>query len=92
MNEKEELMLTTIDNPYNPFTQFDEWDEFDQEKGYYTNNYLARIAKTSFELSESEEYDEILSAMEEIVAHDYLSVYRIVKKSDFDSKNHLIKL
>lgn len=80
---KEKLMLTTIDNPFNPFTQFDEWNEFDQEKGYYTNNYLARIAKTSFQLSESEEEEEIFDAMTEIVAHDYLGIYRIVKESDY---------
>lgn len=89
MKIKEELMLTTFDNPYNPFKQFDEWTQFDEEKGYYTNNYLARIAKISFELSESEEDEELLSAMEEIISHDYLGIYKIVKESDYDSQNRL---
>ena len=88
MNEKD-FMITTIDNPFNPFTQYDEWLAFDEEKGYYTNNYLARIANTSFELSEEEENEEIENAIDEIVRLDPFLMYRKVKRSDYDSKNHL---
>ena len=45
--ENNVFMITTIDNPFNPFTQYDEWLAFDEQMGYYTNNYLARIANTS---------------------------------------------
>ena len=38
-----EVMLTTIDNPYNPFEQFDLWLLCDKDKGYNTCEYLARI-------------------------------------------------
>lgn len=48
-----EMMLTTIDNPFNPFTQWDEWKRYDEDKKYYTCSYLARIAKTSDDLSEA---------------------------------------
>lgn len=84
MNDND-FMLTTIDNPFNPFTQYDEWLAYDEQKGYYTNNYLARIAKTSFELSDSEEEDEINNAIDEIVRIDPFLIYRKVKRSDFDS-------
>ncbi len=88
MNDND-FMLTTIDNPFNPFTQYDEWLAYDEQKGYYTNNYLARIAKISFELSDSEEEDEINNAIDEIVRLDPFLRYRKVKRSDFDSNNHL---
>lgn len=89
MENDNEIMLTTIDNPFNPFTQYDEWLAFDEEKGYYTNNYLARIANTSFELSESEENEEIDNAINEIVRLDPFLMYRKVKRSDYDSQNRL---
>ena len=37
--------LTTSDNPYNPFTQYDLWRDYDANIcGYFTDEYLARIA------------------------------------------------
>ncbi len=87
--ENNVFMITTIDNPFNPFTQYDEWLAFDEQMGYYTNNYLARIANTSFELSESEENEEIDNAIDEIVRLDPFLMYRKVKRSDYDSQNHL---
>ena len=87
--DRDEIMITTIDNPFNPFTQYDEWLAFDEQKGYYTNNYLARIANTSFELSESEENEEIDNAINEIVRLDPFLMYRKVKRSDYDSQNRL---
>jgi hypothetical protein len=68
-------MLTTLDNPYNPFTQYDEWYEYDTGKGYNTCAYLARITKTSEELSEAEEALAIDVAMDEIVSLNILGNY-----------------
>jgi hypothetical protein len=48
-----ESMLTTTDNPFNPFTEYDEWFAYDVSKGYNTCAYLARIVKSSDELSET---------------------------------------
>jgi hypothetical protein len=73
-----DVMLTTIDNPFDPFTQFDEWKAFDEEKGYYTCNYLARIVKTSDELSETDEALAIEQAIDEIVRLNILGIYRKV--------------
>ena len=71
-------MLTTIDNPFDPFKQFDDWFAFDEAKGYHTCSYLARIAKTSDELSEQDEADAIDSAIDEIVSMNVLGIYRKV--------------
>ena len=71
-------MLTTVDNPFNPFTQFDEWFAFDESKGYHTCAYLARITKTSDELSDADENIAIESAIDEIIRINILGIYRKV--------------
>ena len=68
-------MLTTIDNPYNPKTDFDNWLIFDMEKGYNSIEYLARIAKTSDQLSDDENDEEIERAIDEIIQMDFLNIY-----------------
>ena len=75
-----EYMLTTIDNPYNPFKQFDSWFLFDVEKGYNTCAYLDRIARTSDQLSDVENDEELERAMNEIIANDFMNIYKKVKK------------
>lgn len=80
-----ESMLTTVDNPYNPFTQFDDWYAFDQSKGYRTTEYLARIAKTSDELSDEDNSIAIEDAINEIIFFDVLGIYQKVNKENFDS-------
>lgn len=79
----EPTMVTTLDNPYNPFTQFDDWYAFDESKGYHTCSYLARIAKTSNELSERENLIEQEKAIDEIISLNLLGIYKRVKESDF---------
>lgn len=59
--------LTTIDNPFDPFDQFDEWYAFDEAKGYCTSGYLARIVKTSNELSDDEQDEATNEAIDEII-------------------------
>lgn len=71
-----EMMLTTIDNPFDPFTQWDEWKQFDEDHGYYTCGYLARIAKTSDDLSEADYDKAIDDAINEIVSFNILGIYR----------------
>jgi hypothetical protein len=73
-----ESMLTTIDNPYNPFTQFDDWYAYDTQQGYHTCSYLARITKTSDELSQEDEDLAIEQAIDEIVDMNILGIYRKV--------------
>lgn len=75
-----DCMLTTIDNPYDPFTQFDEWYAYDVQKGYNTCAYLARIAKTSHDLSPEDEELAIEQAIDEIVKLNVLGIYiKVIK-------------
>ena len=73
-------MLTTFDNPFDPFEQFDSWFLFDVEKGHNSCDYLARIARTSDQLSEEENDEEIERAIDEIIKYDFLGIYKKVKK------------
>ena len=75
-----DVMLTTIDNPFDPFTQWDEWKRFDEDMKYYTCEYLARIAKTSDDLSDADNESAIEDAINEIVSFNILGVYRKVFK------------
>lgn len=60
-------MLTTTDNPFDPFDQWDDWKRFDEDKGYFTCEYLARMAQVSDELSDADQELVILTAMYEII-------------------------
>ena len=71
--------LTTTDNPYDPFADFDKWFLFDIVEGYNSCSYLARIARTSEQLSEEENLSEIERAIDEIVRLNP-TLYRKVTK------------
>ena len=73
-------MLTTFDNPYNPFDEFTSWFMFDEEKGYHSCAYLGRIAKTSEQLSDEENAQEIECAIDEIIKYDFQNIYKKVKQ------------
>ena len=68
-------MLSTIDNPYNPFDDFKNWFLFDVQNGYNSCAYLARIARTSDQLTEKENFEEIEKAIDEIIELDFMGVY-----------------
>lgn len=71
----DDYMLTTIDNPFNPFTQFDDWHAYDVQKGYYSCELLARIAKTYEGQSDKDEDLEIKEAIDRIVELNPLGIY-----------------
>ena len=60
--------LTTKDNPYDVFDDYINWMHFDHQKGYNTSEFLARIARTSDNLSEEENQKEIERAIDEIIS------------------------
>jgi hypothetical protein len=80
-----DTMLTTVDNPYNPFTDFVNWYTFDESKGYHTSGFLARIVKSSDELSEADQLEEIDRAIDEIVAENVLGLWTKVSSTDFQT-------
>jgi len=71
-----EVMLTTSDNPFDPFEQFDEWFAFDESMNYHSCSYLARIARTSDELSDYDNLLELSNAIDEIVMLNILGIYK----------------
>ena len=75
MDDTQEYMLTTVDNPFNPFTQFNEWYAWDVNKGYNTSALLARIAKVSNSLSEPDQAVAIQNAIDEIVTENVSGMF-----------------
>lgn len=73
-------MLTTIDNPYDPFNNFKAWYLYDVQKGHNCCSYLARIAKTSEQFTDTENEEEIERAIDEIIQYDFRNIYVKVKK------------
>lgn len=80
-----ECMLTTIDNPYNPFEQFESWFLFDTEKKYNSSSYLARIAKLTDDMSETEKDIEIERAIDEILKLDFTGMRMKIRKNNIIS-------
>lgn len=74
--------LTTFDNPFDPIEQFDSWLMFDADKGYNSLCYLDRIAKTSDQLSDVENEQEVERAIDEIIKYDFRNIYKKVKRDD----------
>lgn len=68
-------MLSTLDNPYNPHHQWDQWLAYDRNKGHYSSELLARIAKTSDELSDADYDVAVNNAIDDIVTLDVIGIY-----------------
>lgn len=83
---RNEYLLTTYDNPFDPFTQWDEWFAWDQAAGYNTPGYLARIARTSGELSELDQHQAIQQAIDEIVELNVLGIHKKVKRGEVTNR------
>ena len=81
-----DCMLTTFDNPFDPFEQFTSWFLFDIEKGYNTCGYLGRIVQISDSMSQKEIDDEIERAIDEIIEHDFLNIYKKVNQKSVISE------
>ena len=75
-------MLSTIDNPFNPFEDFRNWFLFDIEKGYYSCSRVARVARLSNEMTQSETDTEIERAIDEIVKYDFMNIYKKIINSN----------
>jgi hypothetical protein len=74
-------MITTIDNPFNPLTHFDAWYAEDVALGHHTSAFLARVVRTSDELSEADQEAAIEDAIDEIVKENVSGLYRKVSST-----------
>lgn len=74
-----EVFITTHDNPYDYFKQFDQWLDFDRQKGYFTPEYVARLARLAPDLSEEEEQIEMENTFDKMIEWNgdfYKKVYK----------------
>lgn len=71
-------MLSTIDNPFSPYTQWDEWFAYDEAAGYHTLAFLARIVRSSDDLSDTDQSLAIEQGMQEIIAENVNGLYILV--------------
>lgn len=76
----EEVMITTIDNPYDPFEEFTQWDLFDKEKGYNTTSRLGRLVNLTDDMTQIEENEAVERAIDRLIELDFLDIYRKVKR------------
>ena len=76
-----QCMLTTFDNPYNPFDQFEEWFLFDMQQGYNTCSYLDRVADLPNDLSDEEEKTATEQAIDSIILHDFMNIYKKIYRN-----------
>lgn len=76
----DEMMLTTVDNPYDPFTEWDNWFAFDEQSGYHTCGLLARLALTSNSLSDEANEQAINHAINDIL-NLFPTLYKVVKRN-----------
>ena len=75
-----QVMLTTTDNPYDPYIQFDDWFAFDRQMGYFTCEYLGRLAYISPDLSAAEQQIAVETAIDSIIENDIFGIYKKVVK------------
>ena len=70
-----DYMLTTTDNPYNPYDAWREWYVWDAAAGYHTPSFLDRLTFSSYELSESDQSQQLSRAIDEVVAENITGTY-----------------
>lgn len=86
----EESLLTTTDNPFSPFTEFDDWYAFDEAHEYHTCGYLARIARSSDDLSDSSQAFAIAAAINEIVELNLSGKHIKVTESHYSKPESIV--
>lgn len=74
------VAITTRDNPFNPLSEPEKWRQYDENHGYFTMNYLMRVARQSSLLSEDDNRAFLEDAIDEII-HFNGDFYVKVKES-----------
>lgn len=83
-------MLTTVDNPFHPFTQFNEWYTWDEMAGYHTTSLLARVARTSPDLSDADQDVVMEAAIEEIVRENVTGMHKKIPVPDAPTQDEVL--
>lgn len=79
-------MLTTTDNPFSPVTQYDEWLTWDMAT-HNSNALLARVVRTSPELSDEDQLLAIQEAIDEIVTENVSGVHTKVRADSVETQD-----
>lgn len=82
MTKKDDVMLTTFDNPFNPFDEFESWFKFDMLCGYETCGKLANESNVVDIASDEVNERAIVDAMKRMVSQEPL-MYKIVRAGDY---------
>ena len=74
-------VLTTKDNPFNPKTHYYNWKTWDESNGYHTESYVARVADIPVDADIDddalvEQY--MTQAIQTILDNDELGIYVLV--------------
>jgi hypothetical protein len=78
---EDELVLTTVDNPYNPKTDYHKWYNWDIDNGYFTESYIARLLQMEEDYDEDDDVKSIEvvnRVINEILEQDDDEIYRLV--------------
>lgn len=81
MDDIQDLVLTTVDNPYNPHTQYEQWRRWDIENEYYTESFLARMLDLPLDMDLDDELSiNILTirTIQDIIDNDDANIYKLV--------------
>lgn len=75
----DEIMLTTIDNPFNPKEDYNKWRNWDIEHAYFTEQLLERSINIPPNVDDPVSIDAIaLAAMLDIADNDELGLYKLI--------------
>lgn len=76
-----DVFITTYDNPFDYFKQFNEWLNFDRQMGYFTLEYVGRLAMVAPDMSEETERLELERVIDSILEWNG-DMYKKVYSSD----------
>lgn len=74
-----EVVLTTMDNPFNPKVDYYKWRNWDISNGYNTEELLAKVANIPDEVDDEVTITKLtLEAMLSILEDDFMNIYKLV--------------
>lgn len=71
--------LTTSDNPFHPWKDFDKWYHWDISHGYYTSEYIMRIADVDLNQPPYLQQMDVNAAVDEIYALNLTGNYVLLE-------------
>lgn len=79
-----DYMVTTIDNPWNPFTHYREWLSYDMQNGYFTDQWMYALTKTSNDLRDEEIQEQIDAGVTRLLELDPYGLHVKVYEDEAD--------